>query len=217
MDEMPKRTRIKLCGMRRPEDIRAVNAAKPDYIGFIGSSRFWRFVPQEQALELKQMLDPGIQAAGVFVDEPYETIAAWLKAGAIDLVQLHGSEDEYYIRQLRKVMLFQDTLVPIIQAFRIRTAKDIVRAEHSIADYILLDSGTGSGVSFDWSLLGKVERPWFLAGGLGPDNVGEAIQRFHPYAVDMSSSLETDRKKDPEKIRKAVQAVWEADRTNIPE
>lgn len=202
-----ERTKIKLCGMRRPEDIQAVNEVMPDYIGFIGSSRFWRHIPREQAAGLRGQLRPGIQAVGVFVDEPYEEIAAWLRAGTIDLVQLHGSEDEYYIRQLRKVMLFQDTLVPIIQAFRVKSPSDLIRAEHSAADYVLLDSGAGSGQTFDWSLLEKFERPCFLAGGLGPDNVAEAVRRFHPFAVDMSSSLETDRKKDPEKIRRAVRAV----------
>ena len=186
---MAEKTKIKLCGMRRPEDILAVNQAKPDYIGFICSRRFWRHISLEEAAVLKRMLDPGIQAVGVFVDEPYEEIAGWLKKGVIDLVQLHGEEDEYYIRQLRKVMLFQETLVPVIQAFRVKTEKDLLRAGHSIADYILLDSGAGSGVTFDWSLLDSMDRPYFLAGGLGPDNVAEAIRRFHPYAVDMSSSL----------------------------
>ena len=207
---MAEKTKIKLCGMRRPEDIRAVNQAKPDYIGFICSRRFWRHISLEEAAVLKEMLDPGIQAVGVFVDEPYEEIAGWLKKGVIDLVQLHGEEDEYYIRQLRKVMLFQETLVPVIQAFRVKTEKDLLRAGHSIADYILLDSGAGSGVTFDWSLLDSMDRPYFLAGGLGPDNVAEAIRRFHPYAVDMSSSLETERKKDPEKIRRAVREARNA-------
>ncbi len=207
---MAEKTKIKLCGMRRPEDILAVNQAKPDYIGFICSRRFWRHISLEEAAVLKRMLDPGIQAVGVFVDEPYEEIAGWLKKGVIDLVQLHGEEDEYYIRQLRKVMLFQETLVPVIQAFRVKTEKDLLRAGHSIADYILLDSGAGSGVTFDWSLLDSMDRPYFLAGGLGPDNVAEAIRRFHPYAVDMSSSLETERKKDPEKIRSAVREARNA-------
>ncbi len=207
---MEEKTKIKLCGMRRPEDILAVNQAKPDYIGFICSRRFWRHISLEEAAVLKEMLDPGIRAVGVFVDEPYEEIAGWLKKGVIDLVQLHGEEDEYYIRQLRKVMLFQETLVPVIQAFRVKTEKDLLRAGHSIADYILLDSGAGSGVTFDWSLLDSMDRPYFLAGGLGPDNVAEAIRRFHPYAVDMSSSLETERKKDPEKIRSAVREARNA-------
>ena len=207
---MAEKTKIKLCGMRRPEDILAVNQAKPDYIGFICSRRFWRHISLEEAAVLKEMLDPGIRVVGVFVDEPYEEIAGWLKKGVIDLVQLHGEEDEYYIRQLRKVMLFQETLVPVIQAFRVKTEKDLLRAGHSIADYILLDSGAGSGVTFDWSLLESMNRPYFLAGGLGPDNVAEAIRRFHPYAVDMSSSLETERKKDPEKIRRAVREARNA-------
>ena len=102
------------------------------------------------------MLDPGIQAVGVFVDEPYEEIAGWLKKGVIDLVQLHGEEDEYYIRQLRKVMLFQETLVPVIQAFRVKTEKDLLRAGHSIADYILLDSGVWTALIFWRAAWGRI-------------------------------------------------------------
>lgn len=204
---MSRNTKIKICGLRRQEDVEAANACMPDYIGFICSDRFWRYIPMEQAAALKKSLRPEIRAVGVFVDESYEKIAAYLKAGVIDMVQLHGKEDEYYVRQLRKVMIFQSTVVPIVQAYQIRTENDRVRAEASAADYVLLDSGRGSGQTFDWSLIRNVKRDFFLAGGLGPDNVREAVEAVHPFAVDMSSGVETDRKKDPEKMRRAVDAV----------
>ena len=200
-------TRIKFCGMRRREDIEAVNQIHPDYVGFICTDRFWRYIPPEKAAELKAMLDPSIRAVGVFVDEPYEKIAQYLKEGIIDIVQLHGNENEYYIRKLRDVMAFQNTIAPVIKAFRVRSPADIVRAEHSVADYILLDNGAGTGQTFDWKLIRDIGREYFLAGGLTPENVGEAVGRFHPFAVDMSSGLETDRIKDPEKMRKAAEEV----------
>ena len=200
-------TRMKFCGMRRREDIEAVNRIRPDYIGFICTDRFWRYIPPEKAAELKAMLDPSIRAVGVFVDEPYEKIADYLKKGIIDIVQLHGNESEYYIRKLRDVMAFQNTIAPVIQACRVRTPADLVKAEHSAADYILLDNGAGTGQTFDWKLIRDIGREYFLAGGLTPENVGEAVDRFHPFAVDMSSGLETDRIKAPEKMRKAAEEV----------
>lgn len=200
-------TRMKFCGMRRREDIEAVNRIRPDYIGFICTDRFWRYIPPEKAAELKAMLDPSIRAVGVFVDEPYEKIADYLKKGIIDIVQLHGNESEYYIRKLRDVMAFQNTIAPVIQACRVRTPADLVKAEHSAADYILLDNGAGTGQNFDWKLIRDIGREYFLAGGLTPENVGEAVDRFHPFAVDMSSGLETDRIKDTEKMRKAAEEV----------
>ena len=108
----------------------------------------------------------------------------------------------------------------LIQAFRIRCVDDLKTAMESEADYLLLDNGTGTGEAFDWSLIsdaevlmcGEAARPWILAGGLGPDNVAEAVRRFRPYAVDLSSGAETDGWKDPEKMARCVQAVREAGR-----
>ncbi len=210
-------TKVKLCGMRRPEDIEAVNAVRPDYIGFICNDRFWRYIPMEEARKLKRMLDSSIRAVGVFVDDPFEKIAEYLKNGVIDLVQLHGNESEYYIRQLQNVMAFQGTRVPIIKALKIESERDIEAARRNAADYVLLDNGAGTGASFDWTLIRDIERDYFLAGGLGPDNVREAVERFHPFAVDMSSSLETDKVKNPAKIEAAVRAVRESRKTAIQE
>ena len=190
-------TGIKICGMRRKEDIEAANRCRPDYVGFILSRGFRRSVMPEEAEHLTRMLDPGIRSVGVFVDEPVDQVTA--AAAFLDLIQLHGKEDNEYIERLKDAV---DK--PVIQAFRIRSAQDMERAMESSADLLLLDNGTGTGESFDWSLLTETDRPWILAGGLGPENVADAVRRFRPYAVDLSSGAETDGWKDPEKMRLCV-------------
>ena len=195
-----KPTGIKICGMRRKEDIAAANRCRPDYIGVILSEGFRRSVEPQEARRMCEMLDPGIRVVGVFVNEPIRRISE--TCDFLDFVQLHGQEDNSYLEKLREV-----TDIPLLQAFRISGPDDFGRAMESTADLILLDSGTGSGRSFDWDLIGKPDRPWILAGGLGPDNVAEAVSRFRPYAVDLSSGAETDGWKDPEKMRLCVEAV----------
>ena len=224
-------TRIKICGMRRIEDIEAANACRPDYIGFILSPGFRRSVTPEEAEQLALKLAPEILKVGVFVNENIDRVVE--AAGFLDLIQLHGKEDNSYIRELRGRLM--GTNAPartndpggrsattndprgrsLIQAFRIKCADDLKKAMESEADYLLLDNGTGTGEAFDWSLISDADeqqsmddnRPWILAGGLGPDNVAEAVRRFRPYAVDLSSGAETDGWKDPEKMAKCVQAV----------
>lgn len=226
-------TKIKMCGLRKLEDIEAVNEWKPDYAGFVFAPESRRYVTVEQAAELKDHLDPQIQTVGVFVDEAPERVAVLLNQGVIELAQLHGSEDEEYLVRLREL-----THKPVIQAFRILSREDVVRAMKSSADEILLDSGAGTGSTFNWeilriesdydraidaekdgekpfctkrnrekSLYAEETRPYFLAGGLNPQNVAEAIRRLHPYAVDVSSGIETDGSKDREKIAAFVTAV----------
>lgn len=196
-------TKIKLCGLTRPEDIAAANALKPEYIGFVFAAKSKRAVSREMAAELKAQLSPGIKAVGVFVNEAPETVAGLLNADIIDIAQLHGQEDESYISRLRTL-----TNKPLIQAFRVDGPESLIKAEKSPADLILLDSGAGgTGTAFDWTLLEKFERPYFLAGGLGPDTVGNAVKRLHPYAVDVSSGIETAGKKDEQKMAAFVAAV----------
>lgn len=200
-------TKIKICGLRRPEDIEIINRYRPDFAGFICSEPFWRYVPEEKLGELTAKVAPGIRRVGVFVDDSPEKAAEFVRKGLIDIVQLHGQEDEYYIRSLRKIMVFYGRTAPVVKAFRIRSAADITAAAHSIADLVLLDGGTGSGKTFDWQLIRDIGRDYFLAGGLNPGNIREAVGRFHPFAVDVSSGVETDRIKDPEKIEKCIEAV----------
>lgn len=185
-----------MCGMRREEDIRFANEAAPDYIGFIFDSTRKRYVSPDKAAELKKMLNPDIIAVGVFVDEDVKTVAKISEYGIIDMIQLHGCEEEKYISELRTL-----TDKPIIKAFIVSSEDDIHSAAKSSADYILLDSGCGSGRTFDRSLIGSIGRDYFLAGGLTPENVSEAVNELHPFAVDASSSLETDGCKDLKKMK----------------
>ena len=195
-------TKIKLCGLTRPEDITAANTLEPDFVGFVFTPKSRRCVTAEQAKALRNHLLPSIQAVGVVVDEEPERVAALLEAGIIDLAQLHGREDEGYLARLRAL-----TEKPIIQAFQIKTPNDLERTQTSSADYILLDSGAGTGTIFDWGLLTSVRRPYFLAGGLGPDNVAQAIESLHPWGVDVSSGIETGGVKDFHKMAAFVAAV----------
>ena len=195
-------TKIKLCGMRRAEDIAAANELEPDYIGFVFAKKSRRCVDFETAAALKRLLSPVIRAVGVFVDEDAEEAAKLLNEGVIDLAQLHGHEDDRYIARLRQL-----TDRPLIQAFRVFSPEDVRRAEESPADLILLDAGAGGGTVFDWRLLHTMRRPFFLAGGLDPENVSRAVDQIRPYGVDVSSGIETDGVKDPVKMRAFVAAV----------
>ena len=198
------KTKIKICGLRRREDILAVNEAKPDYCGFIIEfPRSFRSITEVQVRELVQELSAKISAVGVFVNAPIELVSGLLNDGTLALAQLHGQEDESYIRELKKI-----TGKPVIKAFSVKTKEDIEKALISPADYILLDQGSGgTGKTFDWSLIPKIRREFFLAGGIGAENLRQAIQEIRPYAVDLSSSVETDRWKDPVKIRQVVDIV----------
>ncbi len=195
-------TKIKFCGMRRPEDIEAANEILPDFIGFILAPKFWRYIPLDTVKNLASMADPKIKRVGVFVDNPESDVLEALKSGAVDMAQLHGGEDEEYIKKIQRA-----ASKPVIKAFKITCAEDIKKASESPADLILLDAGTGTGERFDWSLIKNIGRDFILAGGLNPENVREAVERFHPYAVDLSSGIETDKVKDPEKMRAVAEAV----------
>ena len=190
-------TKMKLCGLFRPCDIDAANELKPEYIGFVFARKSRRYVTPEEAAELKKLLDPDIQAVGVFVNEAAERIAALLNKGIIDIAQLHGAEDENDINQLRTL-----TDKPIIKAFCIKESEDITDAESCLADYILLD----------WKKIQNIQRPYFLAGGLSIDNVENAVRQLNPYAVDVSSGIETDGLKDKTKMAAFVAAVRKEER-----
>lgn len=199
-------TKIKLCGLSRNCDIDVVNKLKPDFIGFVLWQKSSRFVTKEKAFELKSLLNPDIKAVGVFVDEKPETVAELLNLGIIDMAQLHGSENEEYIEDLKKL-----SDKPIIKAFRVKTKQDIIDAQKSSADYVLLDSGAGTGNAFDWDLIQNIKRPYFLAGGLDTCNAETAVKKLKPYAVDVSSGIETNRLKDKDKMTAFVVAVRNAE------
>ena len=195
-------TKVKLCGLRREIDIDYANELKPDYIGFVFAKKSKRCVTPSDAAALKKRLAPDIKAVGVFVNEEPENIAALANAGTIDAVQLHGSEDDDYIAGLKELT---DPL--IIKAFKVQGLEDIKKANESGADLVLLDAGAGDGVTFDWSLLAGVKRPYFLAGGLAPNNLKTVVEKIKPYGVDASSSLETDGFKDKAKMAAFVNAA----------
>ena len=209
-------TKIKICGLSRPEDIDYVNEARPDYCGFvIGVPSSRRNISVETLYRLRSRLSDQVTAVGVFVNTEAELPARLLKDGVISLAQLHGQEDEAYIRKVRELSGISGGR--IIKAFPVRRRKDVERAFKSSADMVLLDHGKGgTGETFDWRLLeacsGKAEKPFFLAGGLNPENIPEAVQRYRPYGVDLSSAVETGGRKDREKILAAVAAVRSMER-----
>ena len=195
-------TGIKLCGLKRECDIEAVNKLNPDFIGFVFAEKSKRYVDPEGAARLKAKLNKGIKTVGVFVNESPEAVAELLNKGTIDMAQLHGSEDEEYISRLRSL-----TDKPLIKAIKVQSKADIEAADESSADYVLLDSGAGTGMTFNWQLIKGIKRPYFLAGGLTPENVAEAVKTLNPYAVDVSSGIETDGLKDEAKMADFVSIV----------
>ncbi len=199
-------TKIKICGLSRECDIKAVNEIKPEYIGFVFFKKSKRYVSPEKALELKKILDKEIKAVGVFVDEDIKTVEKFLKSGIIDIAQLHGNETDDYIKSLKEL-----TVQPVIKAFKIRSLSDIEKAEKSLADMILLDAGMGDGKVFDWSLVSGFKRPYFLAGGLDCTNAQSAVSQLHPYALDVSSGVETGGLKDIQKMTAFINAVRKED------
>ena len=170
-------TRVKLCGMMRPEDIQAVNEIKPEYIGFVFAKKSRRYVSKEQAKMLKEMLDPAVKAVGVFVNEPVENVADLLNEGIVDMAQLHGVEDEAYICRLRELTGRGEDMF-IIKAVQVKSEADVKAGEQPGADLVLFDAGAGDGKGFNLKLLENVKRPYFLAGGLDPENVRDAVYSF---------------------------------------
>lgn len=195
-------TKIKICGVRRKCDIEYMNELMPEYIGFVFAKGSRRYVSPREATELRTLLNKDILPVGVFADEHPKVVAELVNNHIIEAVQLHGMEDESYITDLRQL-----TDCTIIQAFQITNKRDVEAANVSSAEYVLLDSGGGSGKTFDWTLLKGMNRPYFLAGGLASVNVGQVITEYHPYCVDASSSLEKDGFKDRDKMAAFVRAV----------
>ena len=199
-------TRIKLCGLKREFDILWANELAPDYIGFVFVETSKRYVDFDKAMELRSVLDKNIISVGVFADEAPNRIAELVNRGVIGTVQLHGSEDNEYISVLRS---YVDC--PIIKAFRVSSTADINEAEKSRADFVMFDSGGGTGKAFDHSLIKSFNRDFFLAGGIDAENVRNCIEKYRPYAVDVSSALETDGVKDKGKMIRFVQEARKGD------
>lgn len=203
-------TKIKLCGLSQLKDIETANQLKPDYVGFVFAPKSPRAITPQTAETLKTALNPSVKAVGVFVDEDPQFIAQLLRTGIVDVAQLHGAEDATYLARLRKLADY-----PVIQAFQIRSSGDLETAKESVADYLLLDSGAGTGEVFNWQLIKEIDRPYFLAGGLNPNNVALAIRTLHPWAVDVSSGIESgpvSGQKDFQKMIAFVNTVRNEDK-----
>ena len=189
--------KIKICGLKRREDIEYVNKYQPDYIGFVFAGKK-RKLTYDQVVDLKKYLTSSIQVVGVFVNEDISFVEKLVKEHVIDLVQLHGQEDQKYIQALK-----EKVDVSIIKAIQIKNEDSF--NEHYDVD--LYDHGTGgTGESFDWSMLKEVDKPVFLAGGINLLNVDDALKK-NVYALDVSSGVETDGFKDEKKIKKIVRRV----------
>ena len=215
--------KIKICGIRTHADVAIINEFKPDYIGFIMSPKFWRYVSPEQVKALGELADSSVKKVGVFVNQPVDEVAKALSSGIIDLAQLHGAEDRAYEEALFSRLQSSGIQNPedrCIKAFRIRNAEDIAKTETTLCGKLLLDAYSekaegGTGETFDWGLIKHVKKPFFLAGGLNSENISEAIRTVAPFAVDASSSLETERRKDREKICLFVSAARACNHNSI--
>ena len=194
--------KIKFCGLYQDAHIAYANEIKPDYVGFVFWNKSRRYVTADKARELRNQLDSGIQVVGVFVDEDIDRIIDLYQSGIIDVAQLHGAEDDIYIKRLQEIG------IPVIKAYVVSNNSDIiVQAQNSIADYVLFDAGKGDGKTFDWELLRDFNRDYFLAGGLNLSNIREVTQNIKPFAVDVSSGIETDGEKDKSKMEQFVRVI----------
>lgn len=199
--------KVKICGLKREEDIKAANALMPDYAGFVFAGTK-RNIGEEQAERLRRILNPSIPAVGVFVNEPAGTIVRLVKKKIIQLIQLHGEEGEQEILALRKQLELEGIgETAIIKAVQVRKKETITAAQSLPCDMLLLDAFDplgqhgGTGNTFDLSLIPPLTKPFFLAGGLNPENVRAAVERVKPFGVDVSSGVETNGWKDKEKMK----------------
>lgn len=208
-------TRVKICGLKTLADVEAVNRYLPEYVGFV-FAKTRRFVTDEQARLMKQALDKKIKAVGVFVDEPLAHVVNLCENRIIDVAQLHGSESEAYIRELK-----QKTDICVIKATRVQTPEQVLQVMSDEADYMLFDTYKkgapgGTGERFPLEILEKclpdMHKPFFVAGGLDCDNVLEVIGRTECFAVDTSSGVETDSVKDEQKIKQFIEKVRSKER-----
>lgn len=194
--------KVKICGLTRLEDIYSVNQYRPDYVGFIiNFPKSRRSLTPTHVQTLRAALSPDIPAVGVTVNLSLTENTVLLKHSMIDILQLHGQEDDDYVRTLRT-----RTGKPVWKAFRIRCRSDLEAAQKSSADLVLLDNGYGTGETFDWTLLSQMGRPFALAGGLRTDNLNDAA-KMRPYLMDISSGAETNGLKDAVKIRTLIEQI----------
>lgn len=201
--------KLKICGIKREEDVAYINRYSPDYIGFVFAGKK-RKISFEYAEQLRTLVKPTITVVGVFVNEPVENVIDLLKRNVIDIAQLHGTESDEEIQLIQK-----ETGKKVIKAVKVTCEEDILQYFETKADYLLYDNGQGTGECFSWDILLELEqqgklpcKPYFVAGGIDTENIGNAIRCCkNAYGIDLSSGVETDGFKDEEKIRTVVEAV----------
>ncbi|MEK6949412.1 MAG: phosphoribosylanthranilate isomerase [Nanoarchaeota archaeon] len=202
---MPK---VKICGITNLED--AINAAKlgADYLGFNFYKKSPRYIDEKKAKKIIEKMPNNVKKVGIFVNEELNNVADIANKLNLDLVQLHGDEKPEYCKQLK-----DKSKKSIIKAFRIKNSRDIKNMERYNADFLMFDAHKegmfgGTGKTFDWKIIKAVKRPFFLSGGLNPENAGEAIKIAKPFAVDVASGVEENpRKKDYNKMKDFIEAV----------
>ena len=190
-------TKVKICGLSTKGAVETAVSAGADYIGFVFAPSK-RQVTLDQAAELAKLIPSHIQKVGVFVSPSREELLESIEKVGLDLIQVHGQVVD---------KLFENLPCGSIQAVQVDGNGHVPNSQ---ADYLLFDAPVaGSGQTFDWGQLDTTDlsQPFFIAGGLNEDNVEEAIQHFTPFAVDVSSGVETDGQKDHEKIRRFIERV----------
>ncbi|WP_100065269.1 phosphoribosylanthranilate isomerase [Miniphocaeibacter massiliensis] len=192
-------TKVKICGIKTLEDIEIVNELNPDYIGFV-FAKSKRQIDKKKALELKERLNKNIKVVGVFVNSDITEIEDICNKDIIDIIQLHGDEDNNYIKLLKS-----KCSKIVIKAVSIKNRNTFTDYN---SDYLLLDNGKGgTGEMFNWEDTPEIKKPFFLAGGLNKNNVLEGIEKLKPFGVDTSSGVETEGKKDKDKIYEFIRRV----------
>lgn len=199
-------SKIKICGLTRLNDVSIVNDSNPDYIGFV-FAKSKRYVSLDTARALRSRIKKNIKSVGVYVNESIGNIIKACDQNVIDIIQLHGDEDNDYISSLRN-----NTDKEIIKCIRVKDENDIISAKDDTSDFILFDTYSkdeygGTGNTFDWSLIKNFEKPFFLGGGLNSDNIASLITTYKPYCVDISSGVESYGVKDISKVNDVIRLV----------
>jgi len=209
-----RRTRVKICGITRPQDAAAAAEAGADAIGMVLRAPSKRLIDMDRAIEIVQALPPFVSPIGLFADAQADEIIAAGAELSLSAAQLHGHESLEFVEELFPL--------PVIKVIHVQSATlaeelrqwTLARPQNLIGLLLDTDAGGGSGVANDWDAIAgqQVDFPWIAAGGLTPGNVGDVIRRLRPWAVDVSSGVEeVPAKKSPELIRRFIAAVRDAD------
>lgn len=199
---------LKVCGLYQAEDMEIANSTKPDYVGFVlFVEKSHRNITPSQLKTFSPMLNSSIKKVGVFVNPTCQQLLE--VAEYLDVIQLHGAETVEDLEEFQALLRkeFPEKKHQFWKAFTVKSKEDVEKAFDFPTSKVLLDYGKGEGKSFDWNLLKNITKPYILAGGITPDNVGDAVKQFQPYMIDVSSGVETEKVKDIEKIKKLQKEI----------